>query len=111
MSQKQVKRARKAARIAGQTVPPKRKGIYAYFNPDFTLTRPKRLQKFEKVGIQKVVKSDWVEPDIEEKLAAKRPDPIRATTVKGRKAEMRRNARQRQERERHKKEVANKETM
>lgn len=48
MSQKQVKRARKAAKLSGQTIPPKRKGIYAHWNPDFTLERPKRLQKFVK---------------------------------------------------------------
>jgi len=56
-------------------------------NPDYTLTRPKRLNKFEKVNGVKVVKSNWQEP---EKI--RRPELLRATTVKGRKAELRRNA-------------------
>lgn len=30
-------------------------------NPDYTLTRPKRLRKFEKVDGAKVVKSDWAQ--------------------------------------------------
>jgi len=55
--------------------------------PDYTLTRPKRLNKFEKVNGMKVAKGTWQEP---EKI--KRPDLIRATTVKGRKKEIRRNA-------------------
>lgn len=56
-------------------------------NPDYTLTRPKRLNKFEKVNGMKVVKAGRIEP---EKI--ERPDLIRATTVKGRKKEIRRNA-------------------
>lgn len=32
-------------------------------NPDYTLTRPKRLRKFEKVDGVKVVKDGWVDLD------------------------------------------------
>lgn len=105
MSQKQIKRARKLAKLYGVVGPePRKKRTPLPFNPDFTQARPKRLIKYENVGGRKVVKSDWVEPDIIEKLNAKKPDPIRATTVKGRKAEMRRNARRKQEQEAHKQE-------
>lgn len=31
-------------------------------NPDYTLTRPKRLNKFEKINGMNVVKAGWVEP-------------------------------------------------
>ena len=37
------------------------KGGNKNFNPDYTLTRPKRLRKFEKVDGVKMVKSDWVQ--------------------------------------------------
>ena len=37
------------------------KGGNKNFNPDYTLTRPKRLRKFEKVDGVKVVKSDWAQ--------------------------------------------------
>ena len=37
------------------------KGGNKNFNPDYTLTRPKRLRKFEKVDGAKVVKSDWAQ--------------------------------------------------
>lgn len=30
-------------------------------NPDYTLTRPKRLNKFEKINGMKVVKAGWIE--------------------------------------------------
>jgi len=56
-------------------------------NPDYTLTRPKRLNKFEKANGMKVVKAGWVEP---EKI--RKPELLRATTVKGRKKEIRANA-------------------
>ena len=56
-------------------------------NPDCTLTRPKRLNKFEKVNGMKVVKAGWQEP---EKI--RKPELLRATTVKGRKKEIRANA-------------------
>ena len=35
------------------------KGGNKNFNPDYTLTRPKRLRKFEKVDGVKVVKDGW----------------------------------------------------
>lgn len=56
-------------------------------NPDYTLTRPKRLRKFEKVDGVKVVSVTWQEP---EKI--ERPYYSRATTAKGRRIEARRNA-------------------
>jgi len=65
---------------------------------DYTKTRPKRLNKFEKVGGMKVVKAGWVEP---EKI--KKPELLRATTIKGRKKEMRRNAAEKAYREGQKK--------
>ena len=64
---------------------------------DYTKTRPKRLNKFEKVGGMKVVKAGWVEP---EKI--KKPELLRATTIKGRKKEMRRNAAEKAYKERQK---------
>jgi hypothetical protein len=39
------------------------KGGNKNFNPDYTLTRPKRLRKFEKVDGVKVVKDGWVDLD------------------------------------------------
>ena len=53
-------------------------------NPDYTLTRPKRLRKFEKVDGVKVVSEAWQEPE-----KVERPNLIRATTAKGRRIEMR----------------------
>lgn len=53
-------------------------------NPDYTLTRPKRLRKFEKVDGVKVVSAAWQEP---EKI--ERPQLIRATTAKGRRIAIR----------------------
>ena len=67
-------------------------------NPDYTLTRPKRLNKFEKINGMKVVKAGWIEP---EKI--KKPDLLRATTVKGRKKEIRRNTAEKTYREMQKK--------
>jgi hypothetical protein len=66
-------------------------------NADFRLTRPKRLRKFEKIDGMKVVKSDWIEP---EKI--KKPQTIRATTAKGIRIEMRRNAAKKAYKERQK---------
>ena len=63
------------------------KGGNKNFNPDYTLTRPKRLRKFEKVDGVKVTAATWQEP---EKI--ERPQLIRATTAKGRRIEARRNA-------------------
>lgn len=37
--------------------------LNAKINPDYTLTRPKRLNKFEKVNGMKVVKSDYIAPE------------------------------------------------
>ncbi len=54
---------------------------------DYTKTRPKRLNKFEKVNGMKVVRAGWVEPE-----RINKPELLRATTIKGRKKEMRRNA-------------------
>ena len=65
---------------------------------DYTKTRPKRLNKFEKIDGIKVVKSDWIEP---EKI--KKPELLRATTIKGRKKETRRNAAEKLHKERMKK--------
>jgi len=60
---------------------------------DYTKTRPKRLNKFDKNSKgMKVISDGWIEP---EKIEQK-PDPIRATTVKGRKAEIRFNAKVKQ---------------
>ena len=56
----------------------------AKVNTDYTLTRPKRLQKFEKVDGVKIQAATWQEP---EKI--ERPNLIRATTAKGRRIEMR----------------------
>ena len=58
----------------------------AKVNPDYTLTRPKRLRKFEKdeKGM-KVVAKTWQEP---EKI--KKPITSKATTVKGKRIELRR---------------------
>lgn len=57
-------------------------------NTDYTLTRPKRLRKFEKVDGVKTQAAAWQEP---EKI--ERPFYSRATTAKGRRIEMRRDAR------------------
>ena len=56
----------------------------AKVNPDYTLTRPKRLRKFEKVDGVKVVSAAWQEPEKKE-----RPKLIRATTAKGRRIAIR----------------------
>ena len=64
------------------------KGGNKNFNPDYTLTRPKRLRKFEKVDGVKAVSAAWQEP---EKI--ERPYYSRATTAKGRRIEVRRDAR------------------
>ena len=53
-------------------------------NPDYTLTRPKRLRKFEKVDGVKTQAAAWQEPE-----KVERPNLIRATTAKGRRIEMR----------------------
>ena len=42
------------------------KGGNKNFNPDYTLTRPKRLRKFEKVDGVKVVNGAWQEPEKKE---------------------------------------------
>ena len=60
------------------------KGGNKNFNPDYTLTRPKRLRKFEKVDGVKTQAATWQEP---EKI--ERPQLIRATTAKGRRIAMR----------------------
>ena len=60
------------------------KGGNKNFNPDYTLTRPKRLRKFEKVGGVKVVNGALQEPEKKE-----RPKLIRATTAKGRRIAIR----------------------
>jgi len=64
---------------------------------DYTKTRPKRLNKFEKIDGMKVVKAGWVEPEKNQK-----PELLRATTIKGRKKEMRRNAAEKAYKERQK---------
>ena len=56
----------------------------AKVNPDYTLTRPKRLRKFEKVDGVKITAAAWQEP---EKI--ERPNLIRATTAKGRRIAIR----------------------
>ncbi len=56
----------------------------AKVNPDYTLTRPKRLRKFEKVDGVKMVNGAWQEPEKKE-----RPFYSRATTAKGRRIEIR----------------------
>ena len=56
----------------------------AKVNPDYTLTRPKRLRKFEKVDGVKIQAAAWQEP---EKI--ERPNLIRATTAKGRRIAIR----------------------
>lgn len=53
-------------------------------NTDYTLTRPKRLRKFEKVDGVKIQAAAWQEP---EKI--ERPQLIRATTAKGRRIAIR----------------------
>ena len=53
-------------------------------NPDYTLTRPKRLRKFEKVDGVKIQAAAWQEPEKME-----RPKLIRATTAKGRRIAIR----------------------
>lgn len=60
-------------------------------NPNFRLTRPKRLNKYEKIEGMKVLKSDWIEP-----IKDKKPELLRATTAKGRKIELRRIAQRKQ---------------
>ena len=60
-------------------------------NPNYRLTRAKRLRKYEKIDGMKVVKSDWVEP-----IKDKKPKLLRATTAKGRKIELRRIAQRKQ---------------
>ena len=61
------------------------KGGNKNFNPDYTLTRPKRLRKFEKVDGVKVVNGAWQEPEKME-----RPQFSKATTAKGKRIELRR---------------------
>ena len=39
------------------------KGGNKNFNPDYTLTRPKRLRKFEKVDGVKIQAAAWQEPE------------------------------------------------
>ncbi len=56
----------------------------AKVNPDYTLTRPKRLRKFEKVDGAKIQAAAWQEPEKME-----RPNLIRATTAKGRRIAIR----------------------
>ena len=60
------------------------KGGNKNFNPDYTLTRPKRLRKFEKVDGVKIQAAAWQEPEKME-----RPNLIRATTAKGRRIAIR----------------------
>ena len=42
------------------------KGGNKNFNPDYTLTRPKRLRKFEKVDGVKIQAAAWQEPEKKE---------------------------------------------
>ena len=54
-------------------------------NPDYTLTRPKRLRKFDKVDGVKTQAAAWQEPEKME-----RPQFSKATTAKGKRIELRR---------------------